>query len=173
MDRASDSGSEGWGFESLPAYQKSRHPNGCLLFWYIGREDSKGRPRRSRGEKQSGGLFFRPWESPSVPGCIPEGCRRKRRTTPHKGICFFWFMPEGTRKGGLSEAKVRKCPVDTFVARGRVPPFPDASRRDVDGNGEPPLFAFFPSNFPSFLVDIATFFYFLYIILLFSCIFIK
>ena len=35
---------------------------------------------------------------------------------PHKGICFFWFMPEGTRKGGLSEAKVRKCPVDTFVA---------------------------------------------------------
>ena len=24
MDRASDSGSEGWGFESLPAYQKMR-----------------------------------------------------------------------------------------------------------------------------------------------------
>ena len=24
MDRASDSGSEGWGFESLPAYQKIR-----------------------------------------------------------------------------------------------------------------------------------------------------
>ena len=27
MDRASDSGSEGWGFESLPAYQNSRYPN--------------------------------------------------------------------------------------------------------------------------------------------------
>ena len=26
MDRASDSGSEGWGFESLPAYQKMRIP---------------------------------------------------------------------------------------------------------------------------------------------------
>ena len=26
MDRASDSGSEGWGFESLPVYQKSRYP---------------------------------------------------------------------------------------------------------------------------------------------------
>ena len=30
MDRASDSGSEGWGFESLPVYQKSRYP-----FWDI------------------------------------------------------------------------------------------------------------------------------------------
>ena len=26
MDRASDSGSEGWGFESLPAYQKFQIP---------------------------------------------------------------------------------------------------------------------------------------------------
>ena len=25
MDRASDSGSEGWGFESLPVYQKNAH----------------------------------------------------------------------------------------------------------------------------------------------------
>ena len=32
MDRASDSGSEGWGFESLPVYQKSRYPLGYLLF---------------------------------------------------------------------------------------------------------------------------------------------
>ena len=32
MDRASDSGSEGWGFESLPVYQKSRYPYGYLLF---------------------------------------------------------------------------------------------------------------------------------------------
>ena len=26
MDRASDSGSEGWGFESLPVYQKDQIP---------------------------------------------------------------------------------------------------------------------------------------------------
>ena len=38
MDRASDSGSEGWGFESLPVYQKRRYPNGYLLFWYSGRK---------------------------------------------------------------------------------------------------------------------------------------
>ncbi len=32
MDRASDSGSEGWGFESLPVYQKSGCPFGQPLF---------------------------------------------------------------------------------------------------------------------------------------------
>ena len=35
MDRASDSGSEGWGFESLPVYQiKEEIPNGYLLFYF-------------------------------------------------------------------------------------------------------------------------------------------
>ena len=38
MDRASDSGSEGWGFESLPVYQKSRYPFGYLLFCCLGRK---------------------------------------------------------------------------------------------------------------------------------------
>ena len=33
MDRASDSGSEGWGFESRPAYQK-RRGYGLSFFWY-------------------------------------------------------------------------------------------------------------------------------------------
>ena len=35
MDRASDSGSEGWGFESLPVYQKSRYPfwDICFSYW--------------------------------------------------------------------------------------------------------------------------------------------
>ena len=32
MDRASDSGSEGWGFESLPAYQKDQIPFGIWSF---------------------------------------------------------------------------------------------------------------------------------------------
>ena len=38
MDRASDSGSEGWGFESLPVYQKRGRPYGRPLFWYVRRE---------------------------------------------------------------------------------------------------------------------------------------
>ena len=35
MDRASDSGSEGWGFESLPVYQKADTHLGIrfLAFW--------------------------------------------------------------------------------------------------------------------------------------------
>ena len=33
MDRASDSGSEGWGFESLPAYQKMRIPTRVSAFF--------------------------------------------------------------------------------------------------------------------------------------------
>ena len=33
MDRASDSGSEGWGFESLPVCQKIREGKSPLLFF--------------------------------------------------------------------------------------------------------------------------------------------
>ena len=39
--------------------------------------------------------------------------------------------------GGLERAaersEVKKCPGDTFLARGRVPGVPNASRRDVGG----------------------------------------
>ena len=39
MDRASDSGSEGWGFESLPVYQKVREGyKPSLIFSPFGRE---------------------------------------------------------------------------------------------------------------------------------------
>ena len=54
MDRASDSGSEGWGFESLPAYQKSRYPFGYLLFCLCRGRDSKDKI------PQSGGLWAAP-----------------------------------------------------------------------------------------------------------------
>ena len=40
---------------------------------------------------------------------------------------------DGTRKGDLAEGKVIKCPVDTLLARGRVPQISDASGTDVDG----------------------------------------
>ena len=42
MDRASDSGSEGWGFESLPAYQSriirtlSQQEKGSDYFFFLG-----------------------------------------------------------------------------------------------------------------------------------------
>ena len=62
LDRVTDYESVGRGFESLSAYQKNRYPirdNGFSNTW-----DSKGRPDRREGIKQSGGLFDRPWESP-------------------------------------------------------------------------------------------------------------
>ena len=64
MDRASDSGSEGWGFESLPAYQKIQIPIWVSGFFVYAGRGSKDRPERSEGEKHAGGMFFRPWESP-------------------------------------------------------------------------------------------------------------
>ena len=35
LDRVTDYESVGRGFESLLAYQKAGHPNGCPAFWYI------------------------------------------------------------------------------------------------------------------------------------------
>ena len=36
-------------------------------------------------------------------------------------------------EGGPGAAGAKKCPGDTFLARGRVPVGPNASRRDVGG----------------------------------------
>ena len=47
-------------------------------------------------------------------------------------VSQIFYARGGTRKGGLAEGKVRKCPVDTFLARGRVPQISDAFRRNVD-----------------------------------------
>ena len=47
---------------------------------------------------------------------------------------IFVCARDGTRKGGLAEGKVTKCPVDTLLARGRVLQDPDASGTDVDGS---------------------------------------
>ena len=45
MDRASDSGSEGWGFESLPVYSKEEWLCHSSLL-YTGREDFMPMPGR-------------------------------------------------------------------------------------------------------------------------------
>ena len=64
MDRASDSGSEGWGFESLPVYDKEEwHSHSSLS--YTGR-DSKGRPERSEGANSPVDCLQAVGESPPV-----------------------------------------------------------------------------------------------------------
>ena len=75
LDRVTDYESVGQGFESLPAYQKSGYPIRDNRFFNT-RVDSKARPRRSRGEKHAGGMFFRAWESPCMSGRIRYGCGR-------------------------------------------------------------------------------------------------
>ena len=56
MDRASDSGSEGWGFESLPAYQKygvgRSLPHIFVVPW-----DSKNQMRRGRASPARAGPY--------------------------------------------------------------------------------------------------------------------
>ena len=49
MDRASDSGSEGWGFESLPVYQiKEEDTHTGILFFYLALRAGKGLERSNR-----------------------------------------------------------------------------------------------------------------------------
>ena len=70
MDRASDSGSEGWGFESLPVYQKTRYPFGYLVFCISGRRDSN------------------PFRCNSPVDCCPM------RAEPHRLLNFLWHQPK-------------------------------------------------------------------------------
>ena len=47
---------------------------GGLHFSFSLCRDSKDRPERSEGKKQSGGLFLRSWENPLIDGRILYGC---------------------------------------------------------------------------------------------------
>ena len=49
MDRASDSGSEGWGFESLPVYQKADTHLGIRFLTFSGERDSNDQMQGSSG----------------------------------------------------------------------------------------------------------------------------
>ena len=55
---------------------KTAHLGG-LHFSFGQCRDSKDRPERSEGKKQSGGLFLRPWENPFLSERIPLGCGLK------------------------------------------------------------------------------------------------
>ena len=72
---------------------------------------------------------------PRVGGSSPF--RRTKKADTQMGVCFFGISEEWTRKAGPGAAGVKNSPVDTCLARGRVPGFPDASGTDVDKNPEP------------------------------------
>ena len=46
-------------------------------------------------------------------------------------VVFLLAEDEGFEEGGLAEGKAKKCPVDTFLARGRIHERVNASGTDV------------------------------------------
>ena len=48
------------------------------------------------------------------------------------GVTGIFYASMGLEEGGLAIGKVKKCPVDIFLARGRVLHISDASGTDVD-----------------------------------------
>ena len=94
MDRASDSGSEGWGFESLLAYQKQDVPCGMSCFCL--REGTRtikcGSPVDCRQIPAGRNLLHN----------VPSPFWR----TPPDGL--FFGTSVGTRKGGGSAAAVKR-----------------------------------------------------------------
>ena len=79
MDRASDSGSEGWGFESLPVYQTNKrdtHPGIPLICFALraGGTRKGGTSAHTGAKIESWRAIFSPWESPLYSRRIRYGC---------------------------------------------------------------------------------------------------
>ena len=70
MDRASDSGSEGWGFESLPVYQKDQIPFGIWSFWY---PERKGLEKINAARMSAAGDGL---TEPNLYFCQRQKCKR-------------------------------------------------------------------------------------------------
>ena len=47
---------------------------------------------------------------------------------------FYGVDDKGVEEGGPTEGRVKKCPVDTFLARGRLHGWPTALQRSVGGH---------------------------------------
>ena len=135
MDRASDSGSEGWGFESLPVYQKFQIPIRVSgIFYTLGGTRKDGRAKR--GKKVSGGHFFSPWESPLISGRIRYGCGRKSsiaelRKTNTFGCSFFFVFMLDYRKNAPVGTPLPGCPQMHHQQKDQVPTFHVIARSEA------------------------------------------
>ena len=65
--------------------------------------------------------------NPEVVGSSPASATKKD-SQPFGWLCFFVIV-HGLEEGGDGEAIVKKCPVDTYLARGRVHGWQAASGR--------------------------------------------
>ena len=77
------------GICSIMSRVPSGVPPGWPLFWYIS-WDSKGRRQRSCRKKESGGLFFSPWESPFPFRRIPLGMWMKGKPPCGTALPVRW-----------------------------------------------------------------------------------
>ena len=63
-------------------------------------------------------------------GSIPVRVTKKESSSER--MSFLFCLPVGIEEAGPTVGGVKKCPVDTFLGRGRFLRIGDASRRDVD-----------------------------------------
>ena len=130
-----------------------------LFLWsLVGNGTRRERPAHWAGKKVSGGHFFSSGESPLRFRTHPYGCGRKRRISQEqitdskgrgrvprrkahpvpnhpKGQCSFYGM-DGPGRERPAIGRAKKCPVDTFLARGRVPCASERTRMGVGGSAE-------------------------------------
>ena len=80
---------KGWRYVHFVSNRQLLSKNELPLWggsFFVQRWDSKARPERSEGIKQSGGLFYRAWESPSTFRRIPEGCEWKLNMSDNEKV---------------------------------------------------------------------------------------
>ena len=68
--------------------------------------------------------------------CIPSAVVHQKKKT-HESVSSFFVSPTGIEEAGLAAGGAKKCPVDTFLGRGRFHVFPAAARRAADENASP------------------------------------
>ena len=122
MDSASDSGSEGWGFESLLACQpvlmkkmQEKKPHFCVAFSHISQQirlKSRGRVKFSRNRERDSKITFPEMQKrlsgnlgdsnsftlikknkqPSDAVCDPPGIGRPQAAFLHSWGCSDWYL---------------------------------------------------------------------------------
>ena len=82
-----------------------------------------------RAKKHVAGMFF------TLPSARPPSSSliSYQKEKPHRMVWFSFLVDDiGLEEGGDGIAVVKKCPANTFLARGRVHGAADAARRAVD-----------------------------------------
>ena len=99
MDRASDSGSEGWGFESLPVYQKDQIPFGIWSFCIS---------QRMGLERLNAACWWHAAATSSKTGgnlsvTSPFRCTKKEKLEPDYGFGLLLYRDDKTIRFGTGE----------------------------------------------------------------------